>query len=306
MPHQINLRQVEAFKAVIEAGTISRAADVLHITQPAVSKLIAHLEMDTGLRLFDRHNKRRLAPTEHGMSLYEAIDRVFTGLRQVESAVDEIRRAEQGRLSIGVMPALSGSFVQKAINRFLEKQPNVFCSVHARSSQFIVDWVVAGKVDIGIVSEGLANPYVTFEPLLEQPMVCIMPLGHPLAKKRAIEPKDLDGVPFISYPLDSHVGNRIHAMLQDQNVEPKIALIANWANTVSEFVASGLGVSLVHPLSTINLRDEVVIRRFAPDIFDGFQICRSAGNRNAKLVELFAEYLRTEASKITASMLAGS
>jgi DNA-binding transcriptional LysR family regulator len=73
MPHQINLRQVEAFKAVIETGTISRAADILHLTQPAVSKLIAHLEMDTGLKLFDRHNKRRLAPTEQGMSLYEAV-----------------------------------------------------------------------------------------------------------------------------------------------------------------------------------------------------------------------------------------
>jgi DNA-binding transcriptional LysR family regulator len=304
MPHQINLRQVEAFKAVIETGTISRAADVLHITQPAVSKLIAHFEMDTGLKLFDRHNKRRLAPTDQGMSLYDAIDRIFTGLRQVESAVDEIRRAEQGRLSIGVLPALSGSFVQKATSRFLGEQPNVFCSILARSSQFIVDWVVAGKVDIGIVSEGLVNPYVTFEPLLEQPMVCIMPVGHPLAKKRVIEPKNLNQVPFISYPVDSGVGHRIHGMLQDHNVEPQIVLVANWANTVSEFVASGLGVSLIHPLSTINLRDEVVIRRFKPEIFDGFQMCRSAGNRNAKLVELFAEYLRAEASKITSSMMA--
>jgi DNA-binding transcriptional LysR family regulator len=180
----------------------------------------------------------------------------------------------------------------------------VFCSILARSSQFIVDWVVAGKVDIGIVSEGLVNPYVTFEPLLEQPMVCIMPVGHPLAKKRVIEPKNLNQVPFISYPVDSGVGHRIHGMLQDHNVEPQIVLVANWANTVSEFVASGLGVSLIHPLSTINLRDEVVIRRFKPEIFDGFQMCRSAGNRNAKLVELFAEYLRAEASKITSSMMA--
>lgn len=305
MPHHINLRQVEAFKAVIETGTVSRAAELLHITQPAMSKLIAHLEMDTGLKLFDRH-KGRLAPTERGMRLYDEIDRIFTGLRQVENAVDAIRREEQGRISIGVLPALSGSFIQRATNRFLRNQKNVFCSVQARSSQWIVDWVIARKLDIGVVSEGLVNPYVTFEPLLEQPMVCIMPPHHPLAAKRVIEPKHLDGVPFISYPLDSDVGHRIHAMLTSYGIEPQIALIANWANTVVEFVASGLGISLVHPLSALGMRENIVIRRFEPATFDGFQMCRSADHRNAKLVEVFAENLRAEAAEITSSLLDGS
>src|ERR1700720_690729 len=103
MPRHINLRQVEAFKAVIENGTISRAAEILHVSQPAMSKLIAHFEFDTGLKIFDRH-KGRLAPTENGMRLYNEIDRIFAGIRQVENAVDVIRREEQGRISIGVLP----------------------------------------------------------------------------------------------------------------------------------------------------------------------------------------------------------
>ena len=303
MSHRINLRQVEAFKAVIETGTVSRAAELLHITQPAMSKLIAHLEMDTGLKLFDRH-KGRLAPTERGMRLYDEVDRIFTGLRQVENAVDAIRREDLGRLSIGVLPALSGTFIQRATNRFLKNHQNVFCSVHARSSQWIVDWVIARKIDIGLVSEGLSNPYVTFEPVLEQPMVCIMPRNHPLAGKRVIEPKDLKQVPFVSYPLDSDVGHRIHGMLQSYQVEPQIVLVANWANTVTEFVASGLGVSLVHPLAVLGRRDHLAVRRFKPTVLDGFQVCRSADNRNAKLGELFAKELRAEAKEITSTMFA--
>ena len=173
MPRQINLRQVEAFKAVIENGTVSRAAEILHVSQPAMSKLIAHLEFDTGLKLFDRH-KGRLAPTENGIRLYNEIDRIFAGLRQVENAVDAIRREEQGRISIGVLPALAGSFIQRATTSFLRDRTNVFCSVHSRSSWEIVDWVVARKFDVGLVDGGFKNPYVTLEPLMEQPMVCVM------------------------------------------------------------------------------------------------------------------------------------
>ena len=97
MPRRITLRQVEAFKAVIEHGTVSRAAEIMHVSQPAMSKLIAHLEEDTGLTLFDRL-KGRLAPTQRGMRLYEEIDRIFAGLRQVENAIDTIRRDQQRRL----------------------------------------------------------------------------------------------------------------------------------------------------------------------------------------------------------------
>src|ERR1700739_696845 len=128
MPRHLNLRQIEAFKAVIENGTVSRAAELLNISQPAMSKLIAHLEVDTGLKLFDRV-KGRLVPSEHGLRLHEEIGGVFACVRQVENAVEAIRREEQGRLAIGVMPALAYSFIQRATTRFLEDRQNMFCSV---------------------------------------------------------------------------------------------------------------------------------------------------------------------------------
>src|SRR6185312_6541071 len=153
----INLRQIEAFKAVIENGTISRAALMLHISQPAMSKLIAHMEADTGLRLFDRL-KGRVAPTEQAMRLYEEVDRIFAGVRQVANAVDAIRREAQGRLAVGVMPALAGSFIQRATSGFLQSHPNVFCLVQSLSSQWVVDRMVMKKLDFGVVSAGIDNP----------------------------------------------------------------------------------------------------------------------------------------------------
>ena len=303
MPRQLNLRQIEAFKAVIENSTISRAAVILNISQPAMSKLIAHLEFDTGLSLFHRV-KGRLAPTEHGMRLYDEVQRIFAGVRQVENAVEAIRREEQGRLAIGVLPALANSFLQRAATGFLKERRNIFCTVQSLSSQWIVDWLIARKLDVGLVSARTDNPYVILEPLMELPLACIMPLDHPLAAKRQIEPSDLDRVPFVAFDSDLYVSHLVAEMFEAYNIAPQITLMANNAQTVCEFVAAGLGVSLVHPLMISGLEGRLAMRRFEPAIIYGFQLCRSADSRNAHIVEAFVQELREEASEISRTLLA--
>lgn len=302
MPRHVNLRQIEAFKAVIENGTISRAAMVSNVSQPAMSKMIANLEMDTGLRLFDRI-KGRLAPTENGMRLYDEVGRIFAGVRQVENAVEVIRREEQGRLAVGVLPALANTFIQRVTAGFLTARPNVFCSVQSLGSQYIVDWLIARRLDAGLVGAGYANPYVTLEPLLEHALVCVMPLDHPLAKLTLIEPRHLEGVPFVSLSSDTYLGNRVGAMFEAFEIEPTTVLVANTASMVCGFVAEGLGVSLVHPLTVSGLENRLTVRRFSQEIMYTFQLCRSTDSRNAKLVDAFAQELREAAARISRSML---
>jgi DNA-binding transcriptional LysR family regulator len=302
MPRRLTLRQVEAFKAVIEGGGISRAAQLVHISQPAMSKLIAHFEADTGLRLFDRL-KGRLAPTEHGMRLYEEIDRIFAGVRQVENAAEAIRREEQGRLAVGVMPALSGSFIQYATTSFLKDRRNVFCSVQSLGSQWIAERLIARKLDIGLVDSSVDNPYLTLEPVMEHPLVCIMPLDHPLAAKSHIEPQDLDQLPFVTFNPDIDIGHRVESIFEAHGVKPQIVLVANVAPTICEFVAAGLGVSLIHPLTVSGLEHRLAVRRFEPEILFHFQLCRNVNSRNAQFVEAFAQEVRDTAAQISRSML---
>ena len=302
MPRRLNLRQIEAFKAVIENGTVSRGAQILNISQPAMSKLIAHMEADTGLRLFDRL-KGRLAPTEHAMRLYEEVGRIFAGVRQVENAVDAIRREEQGRVAVGVMAALAGSFIQRATTNFLKTRPNVFCSVQSLNSQWTVDGLISRKLDIGLVSARIDNPYVTLEPLMELPLVCILPREHPLAEKSLIKPRHLNQIPFVTFHPDTYVGHLLEEMFEKYDVTPQIVLFANVAPTLCEFVAAGLGVALVHPLMVSGLEHRLVVRRFTPEINFYFQLGRIANSRNAQLVEAFAEELRATAARITNSLL---
>jgi DNA-binding transcriptional LysR family regulator len=305
MARRINLRQVEAFKAVIEHGTVSRAAEMMNVSQPAMSKLIAHLEEDTGLQLFDRL-KGRLAPTQRGMRLYDEIDRIFAGVRQVENAIDTIRRDEQGRLLIGVMPALSGAFIQQSTSNFLARQPDVFCAIRSNSSQWITDGLVNRKLDVGLVNAPIDNPYIVAEPMIGHPIVCIMPLGHPLTAKTVITPADLAGVRFVSFDPDSHTHQRVVSAFHPYGIEPNTVMIVNVSPTLCEFVAAGVGVSLVHPLIVGSLRNRLAIRRFEPSIQLDFQLCRIRDSRNARLVDLYLKAARETAAEISRTILTSS
>lgn len=302
MRRHLTLRQIEAFKAVIENGTVIRGAEILNVSQPAMSKLIAHLEADTGLKLFDRV-KGRLAPTKQAMRLYDEIGRIFAGVRQVENAVDAIRREEQGRLAIGVMPALAGPLVQQATTEFLKSHPGVFCSIESNSSQWTVDRLIARKLDVGLVGAAVANPYVMLEPLMEHPLVCIMPPDHPFTARKTIKPRDLHKTRLVSLQSDTHVGRLVQEVLDDYEIDPEIVLVADTMLIQCDFVAAGLGVSLVHPLVASGLQDRLAVRRFEPEIVTNFQLCRSADSQNAQLVETYAKKLCETAEKISQLML---
>ncbi|SHI27539.1 LysR substrate-binding domain-containing protein [Pollutimonas bauzanensis] len=304
MKKSLNLRQVEAFKAVIEHGTVSRAAEALFVSQPAVSKQLVKLEEDTGLALFDRV-RGKLAPTRHGMRLYEEIDRIFAGLRQVEQAIDSIRRDEQRHLEIGVMPALSGSFVRRVTMNFMKAHPNVHVSIQTRSSQFLADWLVTRQIDVALVGSRVENPYIDREPLISSPLFCAMHIDHPLTKKRIIRAGDLDGLPFVSFATGSQTDQLVRKAFSAVGAELNSVLDTVTAPTVCEFVAAGLGVSLIHPLFAEGTRGRIALRRFDPEIFFKFQLCSVRASRNASLIEAFMQEARLVAQEVSDELLHG-
>jgi DNA-binding transcriptional LysR family regulator len=291
-----NLRQIEAFKAVIEFGTVSRAAGVLNVSQPAVSKLLKHLEEETGLKLFDRR-KGRLAATTQGMRLYEEIERIFGGVQQIKSAVDVIRREEQGILLVGVLPALSGAFIQRATMGFLKRHPKVYCSIQSMSSQWVADSVLTHKLDVGLVSSRIDNPFIITESLMEEPLLCIMPPGHALERHAVIRPEHLSGVPFVSFNVATYTGQKIAGIFEQFDVEANVVLTANVTPTVCQFVGAGLGVSLVHPLFLAGMEDEVVTRPFEPATMFDFLLCYARDARNATLVADFVRETKAVAAR---------
>ncbi|WP_104668551.1 LysR substrate-binding domain-containing protein [Ensifer adhaerens] len=296
-----NLRQIEALKAVIECGTVSRAAEVLHISQPAVSKLLAHLEEDTELELFDRI-KGRLIPSEHGMRLYKEIDRVFAGIKQIERAVDLIRREELGQISVGVMPALSGLFISDTNKRFLAGHGDAYISVVIRSSQFIVEWLLSKQVDIGLINRNTDNPYIECVPLRGGDLVCIAPRDHRFAAKAEIVPSDIHGEPYIGFAADNRIRQKIESTLDSYGTRLNYIMDATLAPAVCEMVANGLGIAIVDPVFAFGQRDRLTIRPFLPSIASDLSLCWLRDTRNRHLVDAYVEATRATVQDMRQAM----
>ncbi|EMS94953.1 putative transcriptional regulator, LysR family protein [Agrobacterium tumefaciens str. Cherry 2E-2-2] len=294
---QINLRQIEAFKATIECGSVSRAADLMGISQPAASKLLSHLEDDVGLSLFDRQ-RGRLLPNIQGMRFYDEVQRIFAGVRQIERAAETIRREGLGRLTIGVMPGLSGQFIERVVTDFLHAYPATYVIIKDGSSRYIADWLTTRQIDIGIISERFDNPSLTSTSLLDSPMVCVLPLGHRLSEKKEISPLDICGERFISFAPESQTRQLVEKTLEARNIQVDVVVEAGTAPTVCEFVAAGRGISIVHPLLTHPVRGRVTIRPFRPEISYGMVLSRSRDARNVKLVDAFISQARHATARL--------
>jgi len=283
-----SLRQLEALIAVVESGTVSRAADILRISQPAASKLIQDLEADTGLQLFERESGR-LVPTGRGMRLYEEVERIFGGVHQLARAVEAIRREEHGHLVIGAMPALSGPFMSRVLAGFRARHPNVFVSVEARSSQFLAEAVLLRRLDLALVASGLDHASILIEALKTPPAVAILPLGHRLGDHEYLTPEDIAAEPFIAFAPTAMMRRKVDTAFEEKGLRPNIVIEATTAPNVAEFVAAGLGMTVADPLSMEFVADRVIIRPFRPTLSFEYHIIRPVRARNSSLVAHFAE-----------------
>ncbi|WP_256570572.1 LysR substrate-binding domain-containing protein [Bradyrhizobium sp. CCGUVB1N3] len=296
-----SLRQLEALMAVVESGTVSRAAEVLRISQPAASKLIQDLEADTGLQLFERESGR-LVPTGRGMRLYEEVERIFGGVHQLARAVDAIRREEHGHLLIGTMPALSGPFITRVVAGFKERHRDVFVSIEARSSQFLTEAVLLRRVDLALVISGLEHSSVQVDRVKCPPAVVALPLGHRLSDLSDLSPIDLKDEPFIAFAPTGTMRSKVDAAFERFGLRPNIAIEATTAPNVAELVAAGLGVTVADPLALEHVAGRITSRPFTPVIDFDYVLIRPIRARKSDLVADFAAEVHAAAKtpKLTA------
>ncbi len=283
----MNIRQTEAFKAVMEKGTVSQAADALGISQPAVSKLIAAFELSAGFVVFERV-RGRLNPTPEAKLLYHEVERIFSGIDEIGRAAADIRDRRQGRLEIGVLPALTAGFIQKVIVDFLEGRPKVTVSMQARTSQKILEAVAVRKLDLGITLSPPDYPGVRSDFLHRARGVCIIPRNHLLASKDKISPTDLDGEPFISLsPLDGS-RQRVNSSFEQSGARPDMRIETPMAASACAFVAQGAGVSIVDPFSPQAFPpDSIAIKHYEREVNFDYFLTLPENDRPSALVQEF-------------------
>ncbi len=199
---RINSRQVEAFRAMMLTGSVTEAAKLISVTQPAVSRLLRDFQALLKMELFERRGTG-LVPTAAATALYTEVERSFVGLERITAAAEEIRGRRIGSLRIAALPALSNGYLPRLAGHFLKQRPNLNLAFFGVISPIVIDWVLNNQCDIGfaeipIVHSGL--PSLRLPPL---PRVAVLPTGHHLAAKEVLEPRDFEGETFISLSAGS-------------------------------------------------------------------------------------------------------
>ncbi len=287
----LTFRMIEAFRAVILSGSISDAAGALHVSQPAVSRLIRDLEVEIGFRLFDRKHGRVFA-NEDALKFFEEIHRSFTGLDRIALAAEQIRKRESGNLRLAVMPAVGLNVISKVIADIRDQYPGINVSLQIVRSTTVMQFLTSLQCDVGIVESSYSAPSVEDGPSFELECICVMPKTHRLASEALITPEHLENEPFVSLHPDSQMRTIIDAIFETAGISRTMQTEAPLTNAICALVLEGCGISIVDPLSARTFRPlGLVGRPFRPAVEFSFRAYSTPRLYRTSLLDSFYEGL---------------
>lgn len=294
----MNEKQLEAFRAVMIGGSTVKAAEMLKISQPAVTRLISALEESTQLLLFTR-KKRRLQPTQEAISFYQEVQRSFIGFEKLRKAAEEIRNQNSGHLRIVCLPSFAMGLVPRMLRQFRTFYPNVSTALQVQGTATVIKWISSQQFNVGLVQSAPMIPEVTTERFADIPGVCVLPPGHFLADRSFIQPADLRDLPFISFTLENISRAHVDQAFERENVERSIVMETQYAATICVSVLEGLGVSVVNPLVAHDYeRAGLIIRPFRPAAYFQAALIFPVRPAPSPLTTAFVELLREERDRI--------
>lgn len=296
----MDIRQIEAFRSVMTYGTTARAASVLGISQPAVSKAITSLERAIGFRLFDRE-KGRLVPTAEGQLFFREVEVSFAGVAKLRSAAARIRDYGSGEIRVACLSAFSTNLVPNAIGNFNRRNPELQVSLFVAASSSIRDMVAASQVDIAVTADEIDTTGVEATPFASVRAALAIPPGHALNDKETIEPKDLDAMPFVALAPEDTTRREAEAVFAKHGSIPRVVVETAYSSTVCALVLAGLGCGIVDPLTATGyLERGLVLKRFEPRI-EFRTLMLFPPRKKSRLSEEMAEALQSERERLQAS-----
>jgi DNA-binding transcriptional LysR family regulator len=239
----LRFRQLQAFHAIIETGTVTSAAALLGISQPGVSNLLSQLERQTKLKLFERV-KGRLVSTPEANVIYRETDTVIRGLDHVSQAVMDLRNKKAGHLQVASPHSMSFGFMPKLISRFAKDRPDMIISFQSQYSAKIQEWVLTGLFEVGVCEMPPLYDGLNYHPIHVETLLAI-PEGSPLAKHDILTPELLADEPFIVMGPDHMSHRRIREAFHNAGIPLRIRVHSHLFKNLLSFVKEGMGVSII-------------------------------------------------------------
>ena len=288
---KFKLRQLEAFRAVAETGSMTRAAQKLEVSQPAVSRLLSDFSNSVGFDLF-RRRQGILEPTSDSRYLLAEVTRIIDNLEHLEDLRRDLTERTVGHIRIACLPGFATSHLPGVLVKFLEDRPGVTVTLEPDRPERILEWIIGEQYDCGLTGDFSGHPATTSEDLNIR-SVCILPEGHFLGEKEVITPKDLSNQRLIHTRRDSWFFQELSRLFGNYNVEINSLVEVRQFTTACIMVKEGLGASVVSALDADAFKSlGILIKPFEPKIYHRLSIIQPASGPSSPVVLDFIDAFR--------------
>jgi len=294
----VTIRQLEAFLAVTEAGSFTRAAQRLRVAQPALSLSVRELERLLAVRLIDR-TTRRLELTAAGREFGIAAQKIVADLDRLVRSTHDLAEGKRGRLVVAAPPLLATAIMPAAIADFRVRFPGIDVALIDTRTDLIISKVRAGEADCGIGTFPPETDGIELVALTRDALLVFCPVGHPLAARAKVTWSDLKGLPLVTLTRDSGIRLLVELGFRSADLAPHIAFEVSQITTAIALVEKDLGVAVLPTYAWAFARFCNVVSRplVAPLISRDIAMIRAQARTAPPSLENFVRVLRSHAQQ---------
>ncbi|BAS26403.1 LysR family transcriptional regulator [Limnochorda pilosa] len=240
----MELTWLTTFRTVAEAGNFTRAAERLHLTQPAVSGHVQALEADLGVPLFDRSG-RTIRLTQAGERVYRYASRIGGLLEDCRRELADLSEGTTGYAAVGATDTLTAFFLPDVLGRFRRTHPGVAIRLHTGLTEGLVDALIQDRLDLAVVPDPGPHPGLERLPLLELELAAVLPPDHPLASASSVDVRDLALQPLVLYERGCMYRGRLEQAWVETGRFPETITELGSLEGIRRSVVAGLGLSVL-------------------------------------------------------------
>jgi DNA-binding transcriptional LysR family regulator len=302
----ITLRQLSVFHAVARHRSFTRAAEELHLSQPAVSMQVKQLEENVGLPLFE-HLGKKIYLTEAGSEMFRCSRAIAQQLAETEESIAELKGVERGQLAVAVASTVN-YFAPRLLAGFSQRYPGVRISLSVTNREGLLKRLDGNETDVVLMGQPPAQRELVAEPFMLNPLVVIAPPDHPLTRAQGIPLTRLQTETFLLRERGSGTRIAMERFFAEEGISPYTGMEMNTNEAIKQGVEAGLGLGIVS-LHTVAL--ELEMRRLAVLHVEAFPIERQwyvvhrQGKRLSRAAQAFRSYVLSEAGALQSETRSG-
>ncbi|MHA3976983.1 LysR substrate-binding domain-containing protein [Halovulum sp. GXIMD14794] len=291
---EMTLRQIEVIRAVMMTGTISGAAEMLHVSAPGISRLVKHTEESLGLRLFERKAGLFVPSVEAGR-VFDQVREVYKGVENLQHAVGALQKGEDVRLAFASAPSIAQFIAARVLRQVRSRYADLFIDLNILKIEETVDYLLLERGEFVIMSSAVQSAAIENEQIAEGRLVVILPEGHRLANEPAVSVTDLRNEDLIGVDPSDPYGALLAEPFQQSGIPLRHSMRGRFAQTVVSLVRHGLGVAVIDEFSVAEIYMPGLVRRpLAEEVKVRSYVARKKGRVLSGFAEETIQHFRRE------------